>query len=67
MMRRPLYRTFNSFLQERFGQRVQKITLDAGLSCPNRDEMKRGGGIYCNAAGSGAGALSRGGGLRRPV
>lgn len=67
MMRRPLYRTFNSFLQERFGQRVQKITLDAGLSCPNRDEMKRGGCIYCNAAGSGTGAMSRGVDLRGQI
>lgn len=54
------YRTLNSFLRERFGQRVQKITLDAGLSCPNRDDKKRLGCIYCNERGSGTGALDSG-------
>jgi radical SAM superfamily enzyme len=31
------YRDLNSHLKERFGARVQKVTLDAGLTCPNRD------------------------------
>mgnify|MGYP000104496514 CR=1 FL=1 len=44
------YRDFNSALRERFGRRVQKITLDAGLTCPNRDgTLGTGGCIYCNA------------------
>jgi len=35
---------------------VQKITLDAGLTCPNRDGTRgRGGCIYCNSRGSGTG------------
>jgi hypothetical protein len=52
-----LYRDYNSYLREIFGRRVQKITLDAGLSCPNRDgTLGRGGCIYCNAKGSGTGA-----------
>jgi radical SAM protein (TIGR01212 family) len=55
------YRDLNSFLKERFGQRVQKITLDAGLTCPNRDgRVGAGGCLYCNARGSGTGAWSRG-------
>ncbi len=66
-MRQPPYRTFSSFLRERFGQRVQKITLDAGLSCPHRDKENRGGCIYCNARGSGTGALSRGIGLKEQI
>jgi len=52
-----LYYTFNTFLKEKFNERVQKITLDAGLTCPNRDGTKgRGGCIYCDARGSGTGA-----------
>jgi radical SAM protein (TIGR01212 family) len=43
------YRAFSSFLRERFGTRVYRISLDAGLTCPNRDgTMARGGCIYCN-------------------
>jgi uncharacterized protein len=53
----PYYREYNSYLREIFGCRVQKISLDAGLSCPNRDGTKgRGGCIYCNGKGSGTGA-----------
>ncbi len=66
-MRQPPYRTFSSFLRERFGQRVQKITLDAGLSCPHRDKENRGGCVYCNARGSGTGAFSRGIGLKEQI
>jgi uncharacterized protein len=55
------YRDLNSFLRERFGVRVQKITLDAGLTCPNRDgRVGVGGCLYCNARGSGTGAWGRG-------
>jgi hypothetical protein len=53
------YRDFNSALRARFGCRVQKITLDAGLTCPNRDgTLGVGGCIYCNERGSGTGAAS---------
>lgn len=46
----------NSFLRARFGCRVQKITIDAGLTCPNRDgTISTGGCIYCNDRGSGTG------------
>jgi radical SAM protein (TIGR01212 family) len=55
------YRDLNSYLKERFGARVQKVTLDAGLTCPNRDgRVGVGGCLYCNARGSGTGAWSRG-------
>ncbi len=53
------YRDLNSFLRERFGCRVQKIPLDAGLTCPNRDGTKGiGGCVYCGPQGSGTGARS---------
>jgi len=56
-MFRPLYRDLNTALRERFGCRVQKINLDAGLTCPNRDgRAGLGGCIYCNRLGSGTGA-----------
>jgi len=61
-MAAPLpYRDLNSYLKGRFGARVQKITLDAGLTCPNRDgRVGTGGCLYCNARGSGTGAWARG-------
>ncbi len=55
------YHTLNAFLRARFGERVQKVTLDAGFTCPTRDGTKgRGGCIYCNAYGSGTGAARLG-------
>jgi hypothetical protein len=55
------YLDLNSYLRGLFGCRVQKISLDAGLSCPNRDgTIASGGCIYCNARGSGTGASARG-------
>lgn len=57
-MAERLYRDYNSYLRETFGCRVQKISLDAGLCCPNRDgTLGRSGCIYCNDKGSGTGAV----------
>ena len=51
------YNDLNRYLRSLFGCRVQKIFIDAGLSCPNRDgTLSTGGCIYCNANGSGTGA-----------
>ncbi len=42
------YYRLKDFFQEKFGCRVRKIPLDAGLSCPNRDgTISEGGCIYC--------------------
>ncbi len=45
-------RRFNSYpeyFQQVFGSRVQKLTIDAGFTCPNRDGSKgRGGCTFCN-------------------
>ncbi len=55
------YRDFNTYLKEQFGERVQRISLDAGLGCPNRDgTLSRGGCIFCDGRGSGTGALTEG-------
>jgi radical SAM protein (TIGR01212 family) len=55
------YNDLNTHLQDIFGCRVQKITVDAGLTCPNRDgTLSSGGCIYCNTRGSGTGAHAKG-------
>ncbi len=55
------YYDLNTYLREQFGCRVQKISVDTGLTCPNRDgTIGRGGCIYCNQKGSGTGAYARG-------
>ncbi len=54
------YTDLNTHLRTRFGCRVHKITVDAGMTCPNRDGSKGFGGcIYCNARGSGTGASAQ--------
>lgn len=44
------YKDFADFLAEHFPeQKMQKLTIDAGFSCPNRDgTLSRGGCAYCN-------------------
>jgi uncharacterized protein len=55
------YLDFNTYLRGIYGDRVQKITVDAGLNCPNRDgTLSTGGCIYCNPKGSGTGAHAKG-------
>lgn len=55
------YNDFNTYLRNIYGCRVQKITIDAGFSCPNRDgTISTGGCIYCNDRGSGTGAHAKG-------
>ncbi len=62
------YLDLNSYLRRRFGERVQKITLDAGLTCPNRDgRVGTGGCLYCNVRGSGTGAWAKGLSLARQL
>lgn len=43
------YYSFNTYLKEHFHERVHRISLNAGFSCPNFDgEQNREGCIYCN-------------------
>ncbi len=46
------YKDFNEYMQEVFpGIKVQKLSIDAGFTCPNRDgSIGSGGCIYCNNA-----------------
>ena len=40
---------FNQYLKEKYGGRIQKISIDAGFTCPNRDGTKSSGGCtFCN-------------------
>lgn len=48
------YHSLNYFLRERFGEKVFKVSLDAGFSCPNRDgTISHGGCVFCSERGSG--------------
>ena len=52
--------TLNNFYKEKFGDKVYKISLDAGMTCPNRDgKLDTRGCIFCSAGGSGDFASSR--------
>ena len=54
------YYSLNRYLRERFGEKVYKLALDGGMSCPNRDgSLGRGGCIFCSAGGSGDFAQGR--------
>lgn len=46
-----LYNDYGNWIRNKFGYRVQKISIDAGFSCPIRDgSIGKGGCIYCNNA-----------------
>lgn len=48
------YNLFNKWLKDKFGERVLKICIDGGFTCPNRDSSKGiGGCIFCGERGSG--------------
>jgi radical SAM protein (TIGR01212 family) len=43
------YNAYAQYFEREFGGRVQKVTIDAGFTCPNRDgTIGRGGCTYCN-------------------
>ncbi len=48
------YYSFSQFVKEKFGEKVYKLSLDGGFTCPNRDgKIGYGGCIFCSAGGSG--------------
>lgn len=54
------YLSFNEYLKDKFGQKVYKISLDGGFTCPNRDgKTGTRGCIFCSKGGSGDFAESR--------
>lgn len=54
------YHSLNQYLQDTFGQKIYKISLDGGFTCPNRDgTLDTRGCIFCSQAGSGEFAQNR--------
>lgn len=48
------YYSLDHYIKETFGEKLYKLTLDGGMSCPNRDgKLGIGGCIFCSAGGSG--------------
>ena len=48
------YYSLNAYLRKQYGQKVYKLSLDASLSCPNRDgTLDTRGCIFCSSGGSG--------------
>lgn len=48
------YHSLDYEMKQRFGEKVYKISLESGLSCPNRDgTIGYGGCIFCSGSGSG--------------
>ena len=42
------FNSYSSYFRDRWGARVQKVSIDAGFTCPNRDGSKSFGGCtYC--------------------
>lgn len=50
----PVYLSLNEYLTQRFGEKLYKLSLDTGFTCPNRDGTAGTGGcIFCSEGGSG--------------
>lgn len=48
------YHSFDYMLKERFSEKIYKVALNGGMTCPNRDgTLGSGGCIFCSAGGSG--------------
>lgn len=53
------YYSLDYHLKQQFGEKIYKLTLNAGCTCPNRDgTLGTGGCIFCSAGGSGEFAAS---------
>lgn len=47
-------KTLNSYLKSRYGKKIYKVSINAGVTCPNRDgTLGTRGCIFCSAGGSG--------------
>lgn len=54
IIREKPYYALDYYLREQFGEKVYKVALNAGMTCPNRDgHIGTGGCIFCSAGGSG--------------
>ena len=54
------YYSLDCYLKQQFGEKLYKIAIDGGMTCPNRDGTKgRLGCSFCSEGGSGDFAVSR--------
>ena len=54
------YYSLNQYLRDHFGEKLYKLALDGGMSCPNRDgTLDTRGCIFCSGQGSGDFAADR--------
>lgn len=54
------YYSLNDYIKQTFGEKLYKLALDGGMSCPNRDgTLGTGGCIFCSVGGSGDFAADR--------
>lgn len=68
MIEEKRYRTFVGYFREKYGERLQKIVLDGGFTCPNRDgTVGRGGCTYCDNAAFHPGYSTAGKSLHRQI
>ncbi|MDT8419000.1 MAG: TIGR01212 family radical SAM protein [Desulfuromonadales bacterium] len=59
-MRRKAFRLYSTYLKQRFGGRVHKISIDAGFGCPNRAGGRDTHGcLFCDPGGSGSTGIVR--------
>lgn len=43
------YNSYSNYFKQKFGKRIQKVTINAGFTCPNRDgKLSVGGCTFCN-------------------
>lgn len=48
-----LYNKLSEYLKKRYGERVQRLPINAGFTCPNRNQEGKNGCIFCDETGSG--------------
>lgn len=57
-MTKVKYTSLNDYLKKEYGKKLYKLSLDIGLTCPNRDgSVSTGGCVFCSEGGSGDFAL----------
>ena len=56
MEKKQYYRSFSSYLKEKYGEKVYKLPINLPISCPNREDGK--GCYFCDGVGTGFEAMS---------
>jgi len=62
-----MYNKASDYFKKIFNEKVYKISLDGGMSCPNRDNNKSGGCIFCSKGGSGEFAIDYNGDIKSQI